>query len=93
MNEKVRWSMIASMVVAAMGLIAIGLIGMERTFACYGRIDVALFGAYIVASTLFIVIGAGLGFQSIYVMRNYVLVSIRGLPKPPVPKQSKPEEK
>ena len=59
-----------SMIVSAIATLAIGGIGLERTFSAYARIDAGTFAVYLVMALAVIVVGIVVGYQSVMMIKH-----------------------
>ncbi len=65
---------------AALAMLVIGVIGMERTFVSYGRIDAPIFAIYALVSLFFMSLSIGIAIQAVKIEKVVVMR------KPPKPK-------
>lgn len=69
MMKKLQSRIRISSAAASGGLISIGAIGLERTFASYGIINATPFALYLAAALMFLLLGIVLGIQVIRMNR------------------------
>jgi hypothetical protein len=70
---------------SALAMFVIGAIGMERTFASYGRIDAPIFAIYALMSLFFVGLSIGMAIQAVNIKK---IIVVRRLSKPKVPKST-----
>lgn len=66
---------------SALAMFVIGAIGMERTFAAYGRIDAPIFAIYALVSLLFLGLSVGMAIQTVNIKK---IIVAKRLQKPKI---------